>query len=58
MDDTGANACRAAIRETFGEQRAGKPITVTTVIPQSIAFDSPRGYICRHGVTYWVDLPR
>jgi len=57
MDARGANACREAIRAEALTNCQGRAITVTTTIPSLITFDSPRGYMCRHGVTYWVDFP-
>lgn len=53
MNNKGANACRENIRD---QMRTGN-IFVSTTIPDVIGFDSPRGYMCRHGITYWVDYP-
>lgn len=53
MNDKGVNACRETIR---ARMQAGN-ILVSTTMPAVIGFDSPRGYMCRHGNTYWVDYP-
>jgi hypothetical protein len=57
MNDRGANACREAVRAEMLATRGDRAITVTTAIPGTINFDSPRGYMCAHGITYWVDFP-
>lgn len=57
MNDRGANACREAVRAEMLATRGDRAITVTTAIPHATTFDSPRGYMCPHGITYWVDLP-
>lgn len=57
MDAKGANACREAVRIELRAARGDRAITVTTTIPHAITFQSPRGYMCAHGITYWVDFP-
>jgi hypothetical protein len=55
-DPAGRNECRESLRTVLSHQ-CDDMATVSTTIPPLSGFTSPRGYICPHGITYWVHFP-